>query len=89
MTRFVYAGPEDEVSIFGATFRRGEPVEVAEPRAAAKLAAHPEFTVSGAETVSKAGTAPNSPALAALTERVADTIAGARRRRRGDDADPQ
>lgn len=43
MPGFRYIGPEDRVKIFGATFARGEPVDVTDAHAASKLAAHAQF----------------------------------------------
>lgn len=54
MMRFRYVGPEDQVSIFGATFVRGEPVEVLDPDVARKLSRHPEFAPADSETSANA-----------------------------------
>lgn len=45
--RFSYNGPEDAVTIFGATFARGVPVDVDSADSIAKLKYHPQFTTCG------------------------------------------
>lgn len=49
--QFVYRGDHEETTVLGVTFIQGEPTEVVDPKAAAKLAGNADFTefVDGAE----------------------------------------
>jgi hypothetical protein len=49
--QFVYRGDHEETTVLGVTFTQGEPTEVADPKAAKKLAGNSDFTefVDGAE----------------------------------------
>lgn len=50
MMRFRYIGPEDQVTIFGATFvRDGEAVQIEDSHAIAKLCHHREFEAADQE----------------------------------------
>lgn len=83
MMRFCYVGPEDQVSIFGATFPRGEPVEVSDPAVAHKLSRHPEF--APADNEARADAESNEEAISADPQGPdngnAATASRARRRR--------